>query len=145
MNTNFYTEMDEKLWKLQSVCNRYKSTDQCAEWVLYALNTHIMRNKATREFENAFLAYPVEKLEYLVRQCLNGDKSDWGILRTANRVFNEEQRNLRPYCVYIENRNGEKRCIACFEKEYGANFYVERNKVLYPQEKMYMVKQELEK
>ena len=76
-------EIDDKLFELQKVCNRYN--DPLASWVLYAINRHIFTGRATRAFEKQFIAYPNEKLLDLVKKCLNGDKSDDGIIKTVKR------------------------------------------------------------
>ena len=81
--------IDDKLYQLQKVCNRYKEIDCLADWVLYAITRHIYSNKATRKFEDDFVNYPDDKLLYLVKQCLNGDRSDDGILKTTRKIISK--------------------------------------------------------
>ena len=71
---------EEKLFELQMACNR--SNDPLANWVLYAVQRHIYTGRATRAFLKAFDAYPVEKWGNMISACLNGDRSDDGIMKT---------------------------------------------------------------
>ena len=71
-------QIDDKLFELQKACNRYKETDPLANFVLYAVSDYLMSNKATRQFEKDFVNYPTDKLEELIRKCLNGDRSHDG-------------------------------------------------------------------
>ena len=80
-------QIDDKLWELQKVCNRYKNTDPCADWVLFAVNRHIATGRATRKFEHDFVTYANDKLLDLVKTCLNGDRSDNGIIKTVKRII----------------------------------------------------------
>lgn len=80
-------ELDDKLYELQRACNRYKETDPLADWVLFAISRHIMTGRATPAFEKAFMTYPGDKFEAMIRACLNGDKSDNGIMKTAKRMI----------------------------------------------------------
>lgn len=89
-------ELEDKLFELQKVCNRYNSIDCKSHWPLFALTRYIRTNRATRNFEKMFMEYPVENFEYLIKQCLNGDCSDDGIIQTCKRIFLEvEVRNLK--------------------------------------------------
>ncbi len=85
----YQNQIDDKLWELQKVCNRYKNTDPCADWVLFAVNKYIATGRATRKFEYDFVNYPNDKLLELVKTCLNGDKSDGGIIETMKRVVSK--------------------------------------------------------
>ena len=85
------TAIDNKLYELQKVCNRYSEIDCLAKWVLYAIYRHIDTNRATRQFEEDFINYPDDKLLYLVKQCLNGDRSDDGIIKTAKRILRQHK------------------------------------------------------
>lgn len=76
------TMIDNKLFNLQKVCNRYRATDPLADWVLFAVSRYIDTGRATRSFLQMFVAYPDEKLLDLVKYCLNGDRSDDGIIRS---------------------------------------------------------------
>lgn len=89
MNAVHYGKIEDQLYELQKACNRYKSIDCLADWVLFAVQRYIVSNKATRQFEIDFVNFPVEKLEDLIKACLNGDRSDDGILRTCRKVFAE--------------------------------------------------------
>ena len=80
-------QIDNKLWELQKVCNRYKETDFCADWVLFTVSRYIITGRATRKFEHDFISYPDEKLLELVKRCLNGDRSDNGIIKTVKRII----------------------------------------------------------
>lgn len=83
----YQNQIDDKLWELQKVCNRYKETDCLAEFVLFAVSRHIATGRATRKFEYDFVNYPNEKLLELVKTCLNGDRSDNGIIKTVKRII----------------------------------------------------------
>ena len=82
-----WNEIEDKLFELQKACNIYKEIDCLADWVLFAINRHIMTNRATKQFEYDFVSYPSNKLEYLIRQCLNGDKSNDGIIKTVKKII----------------------------------------------------------
>ena len=88
MNT-YQNAVDDKLWELQLACHRYKKTDCLADWVLYAFNWYIDTDRATRQFVENFVKFPDNKLEHLIRQCLNGDRSNSGIIATAKRILEE--------------------------------------------------------
>ena len=68
-------------------CSRYKETDSLADWVLFAVSRYINTGRATRQFEYDFVHYPVDKLETLIKICLNGDKSDDGIIKKVKRII----------------------------------------------------------
>lgn len=91
VNVNVH-EIDNKLLELQKACNVYKNTDCLADWVLFALSRYLLSNRATRQFEINFLNFPAENFETLIKKCLNGDRSDDGIIKTCKRVFNAERR-----------------------------------------------------
>lgn len=80
-------QIDNKLWALQKACNRYKETDSLADWVIFAVSRYIHTQRATRKFELDLISYPEEKLELLIRQCLNGDRSDDGIIKTVKKII----------------------------------------------------------
>lgn len=80
-------EVDNKLFELQKVCNRYCEIDHLANFVLFALSRYICTGRATRQFEISFLEYPKDKFEYLIKKCLNGDRSDDGIIKTCKVEF----------------------------------------------------------
>ena len=90
MESISWNQIDDKLFELQKACNRYKNTDCLADFVLFAVNRYIMTNRATRKFEYDFVNYPIDKLEYLIKQCLNGDRSDDGIIQTCKRILSME-------------------------------------------------------
>lgn len=81
--------IDDKLWELQLACHRYKETDSLADWVLYAFTWYIDTGRATRRFVESFVRFPDNKLEHLIRHCLNGDRSNVGIIATAKRILEE--------------------------------------------------------
>lgn len=81
----YQNKIDDKLWELQKMCNKYKETDCLADFVLFAVSRWIITGRATRQFEMDFINYPVEKFEGLIKRCLNGDRSDDGIIRTVKR------------------------------------------------------------
>lgn len=83
----YQNQIDDKLWELQKACNRYKETDCLADWVLFAINRHIGTGRATRQFEFNFVNYPNDKLESLIKKCLNGDRSNDGIIKTVKKVL----------------------------------------------------------
>lgn len=84
---DYYITMESKLFDLQKACRRYTETDPLAMWVSYAMERYIMSNKATISFERAFLAYPDSDFEQMIRKCMNGDKSDLGIIATCKRIL----------------------------------------------------------
>lgn len=86
---NYQITIDDKLWKLQLACNKYKETDCLADWVLYAFTWYINTGRATRQFERGFVNFPDDKLEYLIQRCLNGDRTDSGIIATAKIILEE--------------------------------------------------------
>ena len=90
------TTIDDKLYELQKFCNRYAETDCLAPFVTYAFNWYIGTNRWTRQFEENFLNYPEEKFDYLVRRCLNGDRSHEGIINTAKKdtIINKDINSL---------------------------------------------------
>ena len=63
--------IDDKLYELQKVCNRYKEIDCLADWVLYAIHRHIYSNKATRKFEDDFINYYLEAYNELYETDYN--------------------------------------------------------------------------
>lgn len=85
----YQNQIDDQLWELQKACNRYKETDPLAEWVLWAVTKHINTGRATRQFEMDFIRYPIDKLEMLIKKCLNGDRSDDGIIKTFRRIISQ--------------------------------------------------------
>lgn len=85
--TVYQNQIDNQLWELQKACNRYKETDPFADWVLWAITRYIRTGRASRQFEYDFTHYPIDSLETLIKKCLNSDKSDSGIIKTARRVM----------------------------------------------------------
>ena len=83
----YQNQIDDKLWELQKACNRYKETDPLADWVLFAVNRHISTGRATRQFEIDFVNYPTDNLESLIKKCLNGDRSNDGIIKTVKMII----------------------------------------------------------
>lgn len=75
--------IDDQLWRLQKICNRYKTIDPLADRILYAVYRHIMTGRATKNFERSFVKLSIDNLQDLVKECLNGDKSDDGIIKTC--------------------------------------------------------------
>ena len=82
-------ELDEKLWQLQQACNRYKETDPLADLVLFSVSRHFTTDRATAAFTRAFIDFPEERFTELIKACLNGDKSDNGIMKTVKRIIRE--------------------------------------------------------
>lgn len=83
----FQNEIEDKLFSLQVACNRYKETDCLADWVLWAIHRYIYSGRVTRQFEHDFVNFPDECLENLIKECLNGDRSDDGILKTVRKII----------------------------------------------------------
>lgn len=79
--------IDNNLWELQKAANSYKSIDPLADWVLFALSKYIYSEKSSRAFEKAFAEYNPADFPNLIKRCLNGDKSDDGIIKTCKRIF----------------------------------------------------------
>lgn len=84
---SYINKLEEHLWKLQKSCNRYKNIDPLAEWVVFALERYIMTNRSNKQFEDNFLNYPESRFEILIKKCLNGDRSDNGIIKTCKKEF----------------------------------------------------------
>ena len=84
-------KVDEKLFELQMACKRYSVTDPLADWVLFAISRYIDTGRATTAFLKAFLRFPNDRLQELIRKSLNGDRSDDGIMKTVKRVIREDQ------------------------------------------------------
>ena len=80
-------QIDDKLWKLQMACNRYKEIDQLSDYVLFAVSRYISTGRATRQFELDFVNFPDSRMEDLIKKCLNGDRSDNGIVQTAKNII----------------------------------------------------------
>ena len=89
MGIAYQNQIDNQLWELQKVCNRYKTIDPLADWVLFAVSRHISTGRATRQFEHDFVNFPIDKMEMLIKKCLNGDKSDNGIIKTIKRIITQ--------------------------------------------------------
>lgn len=81
--------IEEKLWKLQQYCDRCKMTDPLADWVFYAVNRYIRTGRATRDFERAFCNYPEDKWPEMIKYCLNGNRSDNGIMEAMKRMLHQ--------------------------------------------------------
>ena len=80
-------QIDDKLWKLQKTCNKYKEVDPLSDYVLFAISRYIYTGRATRQFELNFVNFPDDRMEDLIIKCLNGDKSDNGIIQTAKKII----------------------------------------------------------
>lgn len=65
----YQNQIDDKLWELQKMCNKYKETDCLADFVLFAVSRWIITGRATRQFEMDFINYPVEKFEGLIKDA----------------------------------------------------------------------------
>ena len=89
MSVAYQNQIDDQLWELQKACNRYKDIDPLADWVLFAVSRHISTGRATRQFEIDFVNFPINKMEMLIKKCLNGDKSDDGIIKTVKRIISQ--------------------------------------------------------
>ena len=85
----YQNQIDNQLWELQKACNRYKEIDPLADWVLFAVSKYISTGRATRQFELDFVKFPIGKMETLIKKCLNGDKSDNGIIKTVKRIITQ--------------------------------------------------------
>ena len=55
----------------------------------FAVNRHIFTGRATRQFEVDFVNYPTDKLESLIKKCLNGDRCNDGIIKTVKRIISK--------------------------------------------------------
>ena len=79
--------LENKLYELQKACNRYKKIDPLADWVLFAIERYIGTHRATRQFELDFINFPENKFERLIKECMNGDKSDNGIIEKTRKII----------------------------------------------------------
>lgn len=79
--------VENNLWELQKATNRYKDIDPLADWVLFAISRYINTGRATPLFLKKFSEYKPEKFTFLIQKCLNGDRSDDGILKTCKRIL----------------------------------------------------------
>lgn len=93
MADGYYWFLFDKFDALQHACRMYALIDPLAMWVYNAVYDYIFRNKATRQFEFDFCDYPNEKFEALIKKCLNGDRSDQGIINTCKKIFAEYKNN----------------------------------------------------
>lgn len=89
-------KLDTQLWELQRQCNLYKNTDCLADWVLYAISRYIVSGKATRQFENDFCNLSQEQLLKSIKHCLNGNRSDAGIIKS-----------MKSFMRMVKNDNGK--------------------------------------
>ena len=80
-------QINDKLWELQKACNEYKETDPLSNMVLFAVTRYIFTGRATRKFEYDFVNFPNNKLEDLIKRCLNGDRSSDGIIKTIKHLI----------------------------------------------------------
>jgi hypothetical protein len=80
-----YLNIEKQLYQLQKACNR--SSDPLANWVLYAISRHINTGRSTKAFDDAFCKLSDKQLDSLIIKCLNGDKSDNGIMKTVNKII----------------------------------------------------------
>lgn len=85
----YQNEIDDKLYELQKACIRYSCIDCLANFVLFAVSRYIMTGRSTRKFEYDFVSYPNDKLEELIKKCLNGDRSDDGIIKTMKKIISK--------------------------------------------------------
>lgn len=76
-------DIDNQMYELQKVCNRYKSTDPLADWVLFALNRYFYTGRSTKQFEELFCKLDADNLLEMVKYCLNRDRSDDGIIKSV--------------------------------------------------------------
>ena len=79
--------VDNQIWELQKATNHYKNTDPLADWVLFSIHRYIYSGRATPAFIHSFLDYDASKFPELIKKCLNGDRSDDGIIKTCKRIF----------------------------------------------------------
>lgn len=80
-------QVDDKLWELQKACNNYKEIDPLSDMVLFAITRCLFTSRATRQFECDFVNFPNDKLDYLIKRCLNGDRSADGIIKTTKNII----------------------------------------------------------
>jgi len=85
----YQDQIDDQLLELQKACNKCKATEPLADWVLFAVSRYISTGRATRQFESDFVHYPIVGLETLIKKCLNGDKSDDGIINTVKLIISK--------------------------------------------------------
>jgi len=81
------TELDDKLYELQKACRRH--SDPLADWVLFAISRHINTGRATPAFIRGFIAVSEKDFPDMITRCLNGDRSDNGIMKTAKKYIRE--------------------------------------------------------
>lgn len=78
---------EDQLWNLKEVCHEYKNKNQLADWVLFAIERHLYTGRASVEFEKDFISLDKNQLLELIEFCLKRNKSDDGIIKSANRLF----------------------------------------------------------
>ncbi len=80
-------ELEDKLYELEMACNRYSETDPLADWVMFAIDRYITTGRATPAFVKAFISFPQDRMQELIATCLNGDRSDAGIMKAAKKII----------------------------------------------------------
>jgi hypothetical protein len=80
-------KIENNLLRLQEATNNYKVINPLADWVLFAVSRYISSRKAPKDFERAFANFDSKKFGDLVKECLRGDKSDDGIIKTCKRIM----------------------------------------------------------
>ena len=80
-------KIENNLLRLQETTNNYKVINPLADWVLFAVSRYISSRKAPKDFERAFANFDSKKFGDLVKECLRGDKSDDGIIKTCKRIM----------------------------------------------------------
>ena len=64
-------KINNKLFELSIVCQR--NENKFANWVMFAVERHILSGRASVEFEKKFCNLEFENLNDLVLYCLDGD------------------------------------------------------------------------
>ena len=94
MGGAYYWFLFERLAKLEHACREYSLIDPLAMWVYHAIDDGIFKHKVTEQFEFDFFDYSYDgNIEELIKVCLNGDRSNVGIIKTCKKIFAEYRKN----------------------------------------------------
>lgn len=83
------TEIDNKIWDLQKICNLYDSenNDFSGKWILYAIARYINTGRASAEWIKLFLNLTNKKIEHFVKAKINQKLSDDETIKRFNKLI----------------------------------------------------------
>lgn len=91
-------KLENRLFQLLSECEKIRKNnefpnDKFANYVYYDLAYYIRTGRATREFEKKFVALTQKRMKDLIRFCLKGDKSGFGIIDSCKKFMKVKEEN----------------------------------------------------